>query len=153
MEREDVRLLVVGADDSAYTDKLRQIAGDRLILVGPQPFEDVPKWVSVADLVAVPQDDNEGIHGQIPAKVFDAMAMKVPVIYTPVSDLPEILDGCGVRIDSADPVRLREVIIELLDDPERRQALGEAGRKKFIRKYSVRSCVPVVEELLRTSCK
>lgn len=153
LDRDDVRLLVVGADESSYTKELQQIAGDRLITVGPQPFDDVPKWVSVADLVAVPQDGAEGISGQIPAKVFDAMAMGIPVIYTPISDLPEILDGCGVRIERDDPELLREAIIDLLDDPDRRQRLGQAGRCRFIRRYSVQSCIDSVERLLQTACE
>lgn len=152
MNRDDVRLLVVGADESPYTEKLRRIAGDRLITVDPQPFDDVPKWVSVADLVAVPQDDAKGISGQIPAKVFDAMAMGVPVIYTPISDLPEILDGCGIRIERADPGLLKKAIVDLLEEPDRRHRLGQAGRRRFVRQYSVQSCVASVEQLLQTAC-
>lgn len=153
LDRDDVQILIVGADESSYTEELRRIAGDGLITVGPQPFDEVPKWVSVADLVAVPQDDAEGINGQIPAKVFDAMAMGIPVIYTPISDLPEILDGCGVRIDQADPALLREAIADLLDDPDRRRRLGLAGRQRFVRQYSVQSCVDPVERLLQTACE
>jgi glycosyltransferase involved in cell wall biosynthesis len=149
LDRDDVRLLVVGADESDYTDELRRIAGDQLILVDPQPFDDVPKWVSVADLVAVPQGDADGLHGQIPAKVFDAMAMGIPVVYTPISDLPDIVGGCGVEIPRADPDLLRTAIVDLLDDPERRRELGEAGRKRFVQNYSVQSYVPVVEDLLQ----
>lgn len=145
----DVRLLIVGASKSTYVENLRSIAGEQLILVEPKPFEEMPKWVSVADIVAVPQDDDEGIHGQIPAKVFDAMAMGVPVIYTPISDLPDILEGCGVQIESAEPACLRGAIIDLLDDPKRLRSLGKAARDRFVEHYSVQSYVPVVEELLR----
>jgi glycosyltransferase involved in cell wall biosynthesis len=103
-------------------------------------------------LVAVPQDDAKGIHGQIPAKVFDAIAMRIPVIYTPISDLPTILDGCGVQIERADSNLLRSAIVDLLDDPEHRRKLGDAGRKRFVERYSVRSHVPIVEDLLRSAC-
>lgn len=153
LNRDDVRLLIVGADESSYTEELQRIAGDRLITVGPQPFDDVPKWVSVADLVAVPQDDDKGISGQIPAKVFDAMAMGIPVIYTPISDLPEIVNGCGVRIERADPELLKKAIVGLLDDPARRHRLGQAGRRRFVQRYSVQSCVNSVEQLLQTVCE
>jgi glycosyltransferase involved in cell wall biosynthesis len=148
MSRDDIRLLVVGATESPYTTELRRIAGDRLTLVGPQPFDDVPKWLAVADAVAVPQSVEEGIQGQVPSKVFDALAMGVPVVYTPVSDLPEILEGCGVRIDRAEPVALREAIRALVADPERRRALGAAGRERFVREYSVGANVPSVERIL-----
>ncbi len=151
LDRDDVRLVVVGADESDYTEELRRIAGDDLILIGPQPFDEVPKWVAVADLVAVPQEDSAGIHGQIPAKVFDAMAMEIPVIYTPISDLPDILNGCGYRIEAADPDRLRKALMELIDDPEQRRKLGESARKRFLEKYSVKSHVPVVEQLLESA--
>ena len=34
--------------------------------------------------------------GQVPAKLFDAMALGRPVVSTRVSMIPEILDGCGL---------------------------------------------------------
>jgi len=64
--------------------------------------------------------------------------------------LPKILDGCGVRIEWADPALLRDAIRDLLEDPERRQELGAAGRERFLEEYSIRSWVPFVEDLLRT---
>lgn len=133
IDRDGVSLVVVGAGESLYTSKLKQIAGDRIVLKEPQPFDDVPKWVSIADLVAVPQDTVEGIHGQIPAKVIDAMAMKVPVISTPVSDLPEILDGCGVLIEEAESSLLRDAIVDLIESPSRRKQLGKKDDSDFLK--------------------
>ena len=64
--------------------------------------------------------------------------------------MPKILDGCGVRIEWADPALLRDAIRDLLENPERRRGLGAAGRERFLERYNIRSWVPVVEDLLLT---
>lgn len=48
---------------------------------------------------------------QVRAKVFDAMALGRPIIASPVSDLPEILDGCGYIV----PMDNTEVLTDKID--------------------------------------
>lgn len=62
--------------------------------------------------------------------------MAKPIIASAVSDLPEILAGCGMVVPPGDPVALAAAIQSLLDDPKRAQALGESAREKCIREYS-----------------
>jgi glycosyltransferase involved in cell wall biosynthesis len=41
--------------------------------------------------------------GQIPAKLFDAMAMAKPIVATDVNDFAGILDGCGLVVKPGMP--------------------------------------------------
>ena len=66
-------------------------------VTGEIPFDDVPRYLVAADVVAVPQRDTTDTVGQVPAKLFDAMALARPIVSTSVSMIPEILDGCGAR--------------------------------------------------------
>ena len=98
--RKDIRFLIIGKGaDTQYDAKLKKIGREKLVFMNPVLFYEVPKFLSLADLIVLPQKNSLEASGQIPAKVFDAMAMAKPIIATDVSDLPEILNGCGIIIE------------------------------------------------------
>ncbi len=151
LDREDVTVVVVGADDSEYVQDIERIGGDAVVTVPPQPFDEVPRWVAMADIVAAPQRQTAGLHGQIPAKVFDAMALGKPVVATAISDLPDMLDGCGVLVDEPTPEALAEALRSLVDDPGKRAAYGRVARSRAVEKYSVEAQVPMLDALLESA--
>jgi glycosyltransferase involved in cell wall biosynthesis len=57
----------------------------------------------------------------------EAMACGVPVISTSGGALPEVVGDAGILVPPADKSALREAILALLNDPERRRSLSEAG--------------------------
>ena len=116
--------------------RLLQIAGDIFIHLGPKPHNDMPKYLAVADLVCLPQLDTPYARAQIPAKVFEAMAMEKAIIATSVSDLPEILSGCGLIVPPGDVDSLSKAIERLAMDVEFRETLGKAARARCIKHYS-----------------
>ena len=102
-----------------------------------QSFKKVPEFLSIADIFAIPQDNSLSSVGQIPAKVFDAMAMAKPIITTNVSDLPFILNGCGWIVKSGNPLQLAEKIEYVLNNPKEAQDIGLKARKRCIELYSL----------------
>jgi glycosyltransferase involved in cell wall biosynthesis len=150
VDREDVRALIVGADDSEYTERVRRVGGDSVRLYGPQPFDEIPKWIAAADVVAVPQRRTPTTRGQMPAKVFDAMAMGKPIVATDVCDLAHVLDGCGRIVPPESPEALRDVLTDLLDDPALRADLGRAARQRCVERYSYDALAPVVADVIES---
>ena len=136
LNRADVIFMAVGAHDGNYVRQLKAFGGDKIKIVGMQPFHKVPEFLSMADLVVLPQHKSASAVGQIPAKVFDAMAMAKPVIATRVSDLPEILDGCGLIVEPEDTNALADSIRWVLENDKEAQMLGNKAREKCIQKYS-----------------
>ncbi|MDI6765237.1 MAG: glycosyltransferase family 4 protein [Bacteroidota bacterium] len=137
IRRSDIRFIIVGKDsDLSYEQKLRELGGDRVILLDQIPFTEVPRYLSIADLVVIPQRRHEQSSGQIPAKVFDAMAMAKPIIATNVSDLPNILDGCGIVVEPGDIESLAYEIEWVFSHPNEIHELGEKARAKCIAEYS-----------------
>jgi glycosyltransferase involved in cell wall biosynthesis len=102
-------------------------------------FDDVPRWLVGADVVAVPQRETADTVGQVPAKIFDAMALARPVVSTRVSMIPEILDGCGVVVPPGDVRALAAALRGLLDDPARAAAMGRRARARCEAAYSFRA--------------
>ena len=93
----------------------------RLIRPGYLPFADLPGFLGGALAVAAPSR-GEGFGLQ----VLEAMACGAPVLTTNRTSLPEV-GGDAVAYTEPDADSIAVALRALLDDPERRIGLGEAG--------------------------
>jgi glycosyltransferase involved in cell wall biosynthesis len=103
---------------------------------GEVPFDEVPRWLSAADVVAVPQRATTDTVGQSPAKLVDAMALARPIVATAVAMIPEIVGNAGVLVEPGDVAGLARAIRSLLDAPDRAAALGRRARARCVAEYS-----------------
>jgi glycosyltransferase involved in cell wall biosynthesis len=93
----------------------------RLVRPGYLPFADLPGFLGGAVVVAAP---SRGEGFGLP--VLEAMACGAPVLTTYRTSLPEV-GGDAVAYTEPDADSIAAALRALLDDPERRTALGEAG--------------------------
>ena len=93
-------------------------------------------FLAIAHVVVLPQRVTHETMAQIPGKVFEAMAMARPIVATSVSDLPEILDGCGIVIPSGAVAHLAAALDRILSRPDEAQDLGREARKRCQDHYS-----------------
>ncbi len=86
----------------------------------------------------------------------EAMACGVPVISTTGGALPEVVGNAGILIPPADKEAMERAIIELLDDPEKRNRLGQLGlervRSSFTWKHAAQKTVDVYKETINAYC-
>ena len=147
----DTRLVLVGTEPSSAAGR-RWAERPWVRLVGEIPFDDVPRYLVAADVVAVPQRATPDTLGQVPAKLFDAMALARPIVSTSVSMIPEILEGCGLIAPPGDVAALAKMLAALLDDPERAAEIGRRARERCEAHYSFTAAraalFPLVESLL-----
>ena len=141
IKNPNIILVIVGIDErDQYCRNLakavKEVLGKRFKGFGLQIFGKVPEFLAMVDIVVIPQRRNLATVGQVPAKVFDAMAMAKPIIATNVSDLYEILDGCGWIVEPEKPEELAEIIKYVLDNPEEAEKMGQKARQNCIEKYS-----------------
>jgi glycosyltransferase involved in cell wall biosynthesis len=148
---DDRVVLVLAGVDPASGWGSRWGGSPRIRVVGEVPFDDVPRFLVAADVVAVPQRATMDTVGQVPAKLIDAMAMARPIVATDVSMIPEILDGCGVVLPPSDPPALAKAIEQLLADPARADDLGRRARQRCIVHYSFAAAraalFPLIDQL------
>jgi glycosyltransferase involved in cell wall biosynthesis len=137
LNRPDTRMLIVGSTshDPAYCAQLEARFGDVLMMTGARPHSAMPALLSLATVVALPQRVTHETIGQVPGKVFEAMAMARAIVATAVSDLPEILDGCGRVVAPGDAAALEAALAELLDNAELRRELGDRARRRCQERY------------------
>ncbi|NIO20538.1 MAG: glycosyltransferase, partial [Candidatus Aenigmarchaeota archaeon] len=89
------------------------------------PFHRIPEYLACSDLVVIPQNNVPSNFAQVPAKLFDAMAMAKPIISTKMSDMPEILEDCGFIVDPDNPRDLAGKIDYILTNPDEAKEIGE----------------------------
>jgi glycosyltransferase involved in cell wall biosynthesis len=147
---DGARLVLVGAAADSVAAR-RWAQREHVRVVGEIAFDDVPRYLIAADVVAVPQRATTDTIGQVPAKLFDAMALGRPIVSTAVSMIPEILEGCGVLVPPQNPIALRAALSRLLDDPAGAAELGRRARERCAERYSftaARSILfPLVDDL------
>jgi glycosyltransferase involved in cell wall biosynthesis len=97
--------------------------GPQVLHAGAVPHEDVPVWLSAADLFVLPTLDEGCCNALI-----EALACGLPAV---TSDRPfnrALVDGSvALLVEPSDPLALGTAIAELVADPERRATLGAAA--------------------------
>jgi glycosyltransferase involved in cell wall biosynthesis len=148
----DVTLAVVGVKPGSDAAR-RWSARPYVRVVGEIPFDEVPRWLSAADVVAIPQRATTDTVGQSPAKLVDAMALARPIVATAVAMIPEILGDGGVLVPPGDVVELARGIRSLLDDPGRAADLARRARARCVADYSFAAArarlFPLIEHVAR----
>jgi glycosyltransferase involved in cell wall biosynthesis len=137
MDRKDTKVLIIGANEGdPLISQLYSESRDVLKLVGPRPLSERPNWLAIADVIAIPQRKSVATVGQMPAKLFDAMAMSKPIVATDVSDIPSVLWDCGLVVPAGDVKALSQGISYMFEHPVEAAEMGRRARQKCIEHYS-----------------
>jgi glycosyltransferase involved in cell wall biosynthesis len=105
---------------------------------------DVPDLLRASDLFVHPSRE-EGFSNAI----LEAMAAGLPVVACDVGGNPEaVTDGeTGRLVPSRNAAAFASAVVELLADPEKRKAMGEAGRHRATERFSLDRMVGEMESL------
>lgn len=153
LNRPNIRFVIVGpVNGHVRALQASPSYGPFLITLGEQPGDRMPDFLSLADLIILPLNDNLLARSQTPCKIFEAMSMARPIIASAVADLPAILEGCGWVVPPNDADSLAKAIRNVLNDPVAAEAMGRSAREKCIREYSrevtEKTLVEIIEGVL-----
>jgi L-malate glycosyltransferase len=133
--RTDVDLLLAG--DGPLRDELERLADSlgirqRVRFLGIR--SDVPELLQASDVFLL-----TSICEAASLTLLEAMAAGLPVIVTDVGGNPEIVrDGTeGLLVPRGDSAAIAAAIGQLLDNPPRAEAMGEAGRSRVGQRYQL----------------
>jgi glycosyltransferase involved in cell wall biosynthesis len=143
--RPDVRFLVVG--DGERRGELEALArrsglADRIGFLGWR--RDLDRVYADLDVVVL-TSANEGS----PVSLIEAMAAGRAAVATRVGGVPDLIEHGvnGLLVPPATPAATAAATAALLDDADRRRAMGEAGRKRVYATFAVQRLVDDVEAL------
>lgn len=69
----------------------------------------------------------------------EAMACRVPVISTTGGALPEVVGNTGILVPPRDSDAIKDAIIDLLDHPDKRRRLAQAGFQRALKHFTWRN--------------
>ena len=153
----DTYLFMVGRDDGLKKNLEKRAhelkIANYIKFTGPVNHEDIPLWISASDILVLPSL-SEGR----PNVILEALACEVPVVATDVGGIPELMvDGeTGYLVPAKSPDELSRKINKLLDNKNRREKMGEFGRKSIIQRgltweAHAKTTVDIYQELLTKS--
>jgi glycosyltransferase involved in cell wall biosynthesis len=151
LKRKFPDLRVVLAGDGFERPQLAQLAtdlgiGDDVVFLGWVANADLPPYYRAAALSVIPSLE-EGFG--IPAA--EAMGCEVAVVASDAGGLPEVVEHgvTGLVVPRGDANALAQAIGALLADPERRRAMGQAGRERALRLFDWDRSAEQFEQLYR----
>ncbi len=141
-DQPDYTAVVVGAitpENNGFVEQLKSDVdqaqlSDRVLFIGEQPFEKIPRLFRSMSLVAA-LSNNEGFG----LTVLEAMSSGAAVLATEAGAWPEIVEQGveGYVVPVNDQQALTQKLRLLLAEPQRLEQMGQAGRAKALDKYTV----------------
>lgn len=130
---KNIRFVFIGAARSDqkskyWIDKLKEVGGERVTVLGFVEQEDLLAWYQGADIVVVPSLNYESFS----YTCAQAMAAGLPVVASRIGGIPETVDDdiTGILFDPGDSDALADGIIKLFRDESLRLQMGKSGLTK-----------------------
>jgi glycosyltransferase involved in cell wall biosynthesis len=124
----DVHFLIMGyPNDDAYRERVRQLGlADCVSLPGRIPYAEAGRYLTLGDVAVSPKTSTTEANG----KLLNYMACGLATVATDTPVNRDLLGDAGVYAPVADPGALAARLVELLADPDRRTAAGQALRRR-----------------------
>ena len=127
----DTRLIIVGGDGGMREVCESFVRRSRLkdvVFTGYAPDDDLPRYYRTADVFCAPNTGNESF-GLI---LLEAMAAGTPVVASSIEGFACVVahDEEGLLVPPRDSAALAEALLQLLNDPDRRQEMGRTAQAK-----------------------
>lgn len=143
--RRGTRALIVGGGQFLDLYKRRtneEGVADAFTFTGYVPYSDLPAWIARMSLFVAP------VHTESFGQVSPfAMGMALPVVGYDVGALREITNAPQLLAPAGNVAALSNVIIDLLDDRERRLRIGDENARRARELFSVQSMIQRYESV------
>jgi len=146
-KKRSIRLTVIGAPkkDGAIKQLIRHLGlGEAVNFTGRIESDQFAQYYARATMAVIPS-----LYEGFGLPAGEAMSCAVPVISTNGGALPEVVGDTGIIVPPGDWLALEQAILALLDDPERRERLGQAGFQRVQKLFTWRRAATQTVEVYR----
>ena len=107
--------------------------------------KDIHKVLTIFDIVTLPS-----LHEGLPNAILESMAVGKPVVATRVGGIPEAVvhNQTGLLIEPGSVESLQKALEKLAEDKGTRLSMGDAGRRRMEKVYSLETQIESFESLL-----
>lgn len=152
----DCRIVGYGDQRQALTRQISDHQLQELVRLGdPVDGETVRQLLRQASIFVLPcRISEDGDRDGIPNAILEAMACEVPVVSTPVSGIPEVVESPrnGILVAPDDAAGLARALADLLADTGRARLIGRQARRTVQARFNWSSNVqPLAQRLLSVS--
>ncbi|MDF5734342.1 MULTISPECIES: glycosyltransferase family 4 protein [unclassified Nostoc] len=148
-KRQDIHFMLIGS--GPMFEKLQALSEELEVkefveFTGRIPDNELLARLSSCDVCANPDKKMPYNDRSTMNKIMEYMAMGKPIVQFDLLEGRRSAEGASVYAKGNDVVDFAENILELLEDTERRQKMGELGRKRMEEKLEWRHQVPKLLE-------
>jgi glycosyltransferase involved in cell wall biosynthesis len=105
---------------------------EMVCFVGQRPVEEMPQYMALADILLSPRSEGTNT----PLKLYTYLRSGKPILATDIFSHTQILTSRMAMLVSPTPEELARGTLELLNNPDLAQRLGEYGRSIAEKNYS-----------------
>lgn len=131
LPEKNIAFLIVGdgADRERIATERERRQLDNVILLGQRPREDIPALLGASDAAVVLLRRRDAFTKVLPSKMFEAMAMRRPIVLGVAGHARDLLDKAhaGIAITPESGAELAAAIRHLANDPDTARDLGAHG--------------------------
>jgi len=137
----DTTLLFIGGGEDLPLMKIRAESLDlshAVLFTGHVDQRGLPSLLALADITADPVYDDDVARARSPLKVFESLALGIPVVTGDIGDRAMLLDGgrAGALVAAGSADALAGGLMALLEDDDRRFAAGKHGQQHVRQQYA-----------------
>jgi glycosyltransferase involved in cell wall biosynthesis len=150
--RPDIRFVLIG--DGIEKERLVAAAKgsrlDNVVFGAAIAARDAPAYINAADLCVATLRDTTLFRGAVPSKLIEYMACGKAVLIGIRGEAEAIVEGAGAGLvfDPDDDARLAAYVEALIDDPDRRAAMGRSGCREARERFSLEQSQAALHGLL-----
>ena len=150
LKKREIHLTVIGAPkkEGVIERLARELQLNGAVrFTGRIQYEDFARYYAETTMAVIPS-----LYEGFGMPAGEAMACGVPVISTSGGALPEVVGDAGMIVPPGDKEALEKAILYLLDHPEKRLQLGQAGLRRvegsFTWRHAAQKTVDVYREAI-----
>lgn len=156
-DHEQLHFLILG--EGADRERIEELVASKglknVTIHDFVPQTEIPAYWRAIDIAIVHLKPHPVFKTVIPSKIFEIMAMGVPMVYGVEGESADIVreTGAGECIPSGDAEAMTQSVLRLAEDRDLRDQLGENGRtrvsERFSRKVKASEMAEFLQRLLR----